>query len=87
MEMGLAFLKWKWVLLFIVDYESCFILLVAILLIITFPIFLHFYICIYVQNMFRQMFFPVGFYSPVSPKLRFLIVYSFRGIKQKNKGM
>ena len=32
--------------------------------------------------MFRQMFFPVGFQSPVSPPLGFLIVYSFQEIKR-----
>jgi len=37
--------------------------------------------------MFRKMFFPVGFQSPVSPLLVFLMVYSFQGIERKNHGM
>jgi len=36
--------------------------------------------------MFRQMFLPVAFSSPVNPPLGFLIVYSFQGIKQKIMG-
>ena len=41
-------------LVFIVDYESGFFLLVATFLIITFPIFLLLYKCIYGPNIFRQ---------------------------------
>jgi len=33
--------------------------------------------------MFSQMFVPVAFWSPVSPLLVFLIVYSFQGITRK----
>jgi len=36
--------------------------------------------------MFREMYFPVAFSSPVSQPLGFLIVYSFQGIKQKIMG-
>jgi len=55
--------KLKLVLVFIVDYESCFFLLVATFLIVTFPILLLFFICIHVYelNMFPQMFLYVGF--------------------------
>jgi len=35
-------------------------------------LFFLFYICIYGPNMFHQMFFPVGFQTPVSPPLGFL---------------
>ena len=44
----------------IVEYESCF-LLITTFLITNFSIFCFLYICIYESDVFRQIFFPVGF--------------------------
>jgi len=63
------------VLVFIVDYDSCFFLLVATVLIIAWSIFSFFNVRIWTQRVS----------SNVLP-CYFLIVYSFQGIKQKIKG-
>jgi len=49
------------VLFFIVDYVSCFFLLVATFLLINFSILYFLHICIYEPDMLCQIFFLVGF--------------------------
>jgi len=59
-------------LVFHCRYESCCVLLVATFLIINFSIFCFLHICMFEPDMFRQIFFPVGFSSPVNAPHGFL---------------